>query len=372
MNQELPKPLREALARQPGDDLHPSADALTAFVERSLSQGESRRVTDHLAQCSDCRETVFLASNAVKSESSRAGISAPAESLPRRSWRLRWLRASVAVGVVIVAGVVLWQIPQGVRSTPTDVSVLAPLPSAATPQQRAPAVPPARESGAESTGESRTALALQKPPAKTARAKTNQRGSAETAAEGAMTVRADQNRLAPLAGAAPQPASPPPPTVLGGVVQSLPAVAPTQNAFVEGQAQGASGALARPQQAFAPQAAMHTVTAVHFQWRISTDGHLERSTAPGSWIRALADQPVVFHVVSVVGSNVWAGGNGGALFHSGDGGQTWSKTLLSSSSGVETSTITAIHFSDALQGSVKTDGGSQWSTSDGGVSWTKE
>lgn len=66
MNQGLPKPLQEALARQRAGDDHPSPDLLTAFVERSLPHRESQRITDHLAKCADCREVVFLASSAVE------------------------------------------------------------------------------------------------------------------------------------------------------------------------------------------------------------------------------------------------------------------------------------------------------------------
>src|SRR5271157_3265232 len=66
MNRELPKLVREALAKQTAGDVQPSPDALTAFVEHSLARGESQRVTDHLAQCAECREVVFLASSAVE------------------------------------------------------------------------------------------------------------------------------------------------------------------------------------------------------------------------------------------------------------------------------------------------------------------
>ena len=81
----------------------------------------------------------------------------------------------------------------------------------------------------------------------------------------------------------------------------------------------------------------------------------------------LADQPTTFHVVSVVGNNVWAGGSSGTLFHSSDSGETWSKQPLAG----ETGTIVSINFSDAAHGIITTDGGARWSTSDGGVTWIK-
>ncbi len=68
MNQEIPKPLRKALARQAVGDVHPSPDVLTSFLERTLSPVESEVVTHHLAQCTQCREIVFLASNAAEDE----------------------------------------------------------------------------------------------------------------------------------------------------------------------------------------------------------------------------------------------------------------------------------------------------------------
>src|SRR5664279_1126861 len=68
MNQEIPKPLRNALARQAVGDVHPSPDVLTAFMERTLPPVESEVVTHHLAQCAECREIVFLASEAAEDD----------------------------------------------------------------------------------------------------------------------------------------------------------------------------------------------------------------------------------------------------------------------------------------------------------------
>jgi photosystem II stability/assembly factor-like uncharacterized protein len=115
-----------------------------------------------------------------------------------------------------------------------------------------------------------------------------------------------------------------------------------------------------------------SVSAGHTQWRITPDGHLEQRSASGNWMRVLAEQPIAFHVVSVVGDNVWAGGNGGALFHSSDGGQSWSKQRIGSPPDVETDTIAAIRFTDTTRGVVTTESGARWSTSDGGATWTKE
>lgn len=106
-------------------------------------------------------------------------------------------------------------------------------------------------------------------------------------------------------------------------------------------------------------------------WRISADGHLERALPGSAWTRVLADQPVAFRVVATVGSNVWAGGNGGALFHSTDSGESWNRIALSSNGQAERSAVVSIHFDNAVRGSVSAASGATWVTSDGGRTWIK-
>ncbi len=119
MNPELPKPMLDALARETSPVDHPSADALAAFVERTLAGEENRLVTEHLARCGDCRETVFLASGAAEeSEVEQRELVAaaaaqitlqPATKVARpRARRLVWVMP-VAAAFLIAAGVVVWQ-----------------------------------------------------------------------------------------------------------------------------------------------------------------------------------------------------------------------------------------------------------------------
>jgi photosystem II stability/assembly factor-like uncharacterized protein len=154
--------------------------------------------------------------------------------------------------------------------------------------------------------------------------------------------------------------------------KAMPAV-PVQNGFAESDAATTSNLVAKSRSLdMNPQMAKQVVNAVHRQWQITPDGHLEQRSASGNWMRVLAEQPITFHVVSVVGDNVWAGGSGGALFHSSDGGQNWSKQPIGSLPDLETDTIVAIRFTDTTRGVVTTEGGARWSTSDGGATWTKE
>ena len=109
-----------------------------------------------------------------------------------------------------------------------------------------------------------------------------------------------------------------------------PAAIPRQNSFVASDAQKPSTLALRSQPApEKPQMGLLPAVVRQRQWRVTSDGHLEHSTSSGTWTPVLADQPAKFHAVSVVGDNVWAGGSGGVLFHSTDGGQTWNKNQLS-------------------------------------------
>ena len=90
------------------------------------------------------------------------------------------------------------------------------------------------------------------------------------------------------------------------------------------------------------------------------------------WSRVLADQASVFRGVSVMGSDVWAGGNDGALFHFGDGGVNWHKVPIENASSGERAAIVSIRFDDSQHGMVITDSGTSYSTTDGGVTWTQQ
>ena len=110
MNQELPKSIRNSLARQARGEVHPSPDVLTSFIERTLSHDERNRVTDHLGLCADCRETVFLASNAAEditgdnSNELRASAHHQASVKPLRRWAFGLVWASAAVAMLLGGG----------------------------------------------------------------------------------------------------------------------------------------------------------------------------------------------------------------------------------------------------------------------------
>jgi Photosynthesis system II assembly factor YCF48 len=393
MNQ-LPNSLREALARQAAGDVHPSSDMLTAFVEHSLPSPESQRITDHLAKCRDCREVVFLASAAVEESPGEeqelmpevavprispalqaktaipramvgAGLGKEANpESPRREWRWRWAWVPVAAAALLVSALLV-QRSQFVKNAPPSPATIAsrgPSPSATASQQTS-AAPPEPEAPMD--------LAVQKPLPKSEPVHTNPRASGTSSVVASRA--AGQPPSAPgVSTSLERPAAPVPNAAISEYKSAL-TLAPRSNAFAESEAQKPSTLVARSQPDLEkPQMGLLPAVVTHRQWRVTSDGHLEHSTSPGTWTPVLADQPAKFRAVSVIGDHVWAGGSDGVLFHSADGGQTWNKSQLSAPPNVETGAIVSIRFSDAADGVIATDAGSRWDTSDGGVTWTKE
>jgi hypothetical protein len=102
-------------------------------------------------------------------------------------------------------------------------------------------------------------------------------------------------------------------------------------------------------------------------WQISAGGVLERSYRADVWEPVLSETGTKFHVVSVIGDLIWAGGEHGALYVSRDGGTTWSPVKIDTSD-----TITSIRFSDDLHGILQASDGATWKSADGGKSWDKQ
>lgn len=402
MNQEIPKPLRNALARQAVGDVHPSPDALTSFVERTLAPVESEAVTHHLAQCAECREIVFLASDAAQDQdevrdgrelvaaaaaprvapmpvyaASSLPIAARAER-PRPRWtlRMRWAVSVAAAVVLVSAGLVVqsWRARNEYKAATLTVASNRHAP--ASPEGRQNAIAADSQKAAAQPPVSEMLAKAAPPPTTPARAKKvpEQSRAARNAA--------DQYVSAP----APEPAA-----RATGAQATAGAVGGMNSAVVSGvrpQSSLAESEAAQKNESAQPQSlqlkerapvlfgksdmGMHSVSAVRSQWRISPSGHLERSMAANHWTRVLDDQPVIFHAVAVIGGDVWAGGNGGALFHSSDGGEHWSKISLAANSNVETGAIVSIRFDDSQHGVVASDSGTRWATTDGGVTWTTQ
>lgn len=95
----LPKIVRQRLQGRTRRGIHPHADLLTAFAEKTLTERERTQVIEHLSRCEDCREVMFLS----------APHQVPAQvvgKIPSRAGWLSWsvLRWGSAVACVVVVG----------------------------------------------------------------------------------------------------------------------------------------------------------------------------------------------------------------------------------------------------------------------------
>lgn len=79
----------------------------------------------------------------------------------------------------------------------------------------------------------------------------------------------------------------------------------------------------------------------------------------------------VFRTVTATGVDVWAGGSNGALFHSLDGGNHWSRVVPSFFAATLTGDIVGIEFTDLQHGKITTSSGEVWTTADDGATWQK-
>jgi len=80
----------------------------------------------------------------------------------------------------------------------------------------------------------------------------------------------------------------------------------------------------------------------------------------------------VFRAVFANGPDVWAAGAKGALYHSVDFGNSWTRVAPSANGVVLTADIVALQFPDQQHGALTTSSSEVWSTSDGGQTWQKQ
>ena len=115
------------------------------------------------------------------------------------------------------------------------------------------------------------------------------------------------------------------------------------------------------------------VASVLPKWSLSSAGEVQRSLDRGkTWLPAQPVAGIVFRAVASVGQDVWAAGNGGALYHSPDCGLTWATLTVKEDGKAVQDDFTGIDFSDAVHGRLKTSAGAEFTTSDGGQTWQRK
>jgi hypothetical protein len=81
---------------------------------------------------------------------------------------------------------------------------------------------------------------------------------------------------------------------------------------------------------------------------------------------------LTFRAVYAAGSEVWAGGSAGALYHSQDAGNHWSRVTPASDGTGLTGDILALEFADPQHGRLSTSTSEVWTTTDAGQTWQKQ
>jgi hypothetical protein len=81
---------------------------------------------------------------------------------------------------------------------------------------------------------------------------------------------------------------------------------------------------------------------------------------------------IIFRAVSAAGTEVWAGGVSGVLYHSSDGGESWTRVVPAAAGVTLTGDIITIEFTDQQNGKLTTSHPETWTTADAGQSWQKQ
>jgi len=409
---------------------HPDANLLAAFAEQALTEKERTKVLNHLSQCPDCREIAALA------QPVESPVLEPVPVAARRSWTtwpaLRWGAMAAALGALSVV-IVLHpgmrkghqQLSQTQLPAPVGTTTSAPAPVSAPPLPQAlPESPRQAEAQLEakkSTGhlasagrESGTQLALND---QLTRAKARQQATLMAASRPPVMYRSQsvsgarveqevgQEEKALAAPAVPAPLPPPAPgaastaasedtaKAAGGLqIGAAESSATAQNAGVAG------GNIAPSPQAAAANATRHAADQSAFRaaapmaqvrmyrtaaaigagqpsalWSVTPDGKVQRSLDGGKTFQQISVAPGVrFWVATALGNDVWAGGAGGALYHSANGGATWNRVSISFEGNGLSDTITSIQLRDPQHLTVTTASGSSWVSQDGGQHWQKQ
>jgi hypothetical protein len=402
---------------------HPDPDLLTAFAEQALPPAEREGVLGHLALCGDCREVVALAIPAAESVPTPE-ITAPADHAgavragsvrvrPQRRWfaapALRW--AALAAGIVVAGAIILTQSrkPNQPLEARHQAETAIQEPAATT---TAKAAAPARaNSELASTAQTKP---LQKTVASQPNSQLNRRSinkesrivaDLKTAPSGAAVAEralqppaTSKDLFANAAPASPSATSPPIPSAKETVVVNGAASAVnTEDALVARNEQAltiskAKAAMPAMDEAAAPpkSAGMEMKKAsaanlrsradavnllqdatVAAQWQVAS-GALQRSLDRGAtWQTSLRpDRPLL--CFAALGSEIWAGGKAGALFHSADGGANWTQVNPSADGRSLAADITRIETRSSTEIVLATSSGESWTTVDSGKSWVKK
>ena len=373
---------------------HPDADLLTAFSEHALKGREHAEVMDHLAVCTECRDTVLLA---------QPPAAMGASPVPRKVlwYSLPALRWSAAVALVLIASSAV-MLRQHRFTAARNVAQIS-APQELKDQVRIPAdralSPPAAQREEEAK------KAVPQPEKRiVALSRTPSYGNAITSGshKRALSRAKSANHNAEVSSVSAAVPAPGLPKQAEGDRQTatdirVPSV--SENVEVTAAAPAISSetaevskakepaAKARPSSPNPPVAltssdALYRSAPVNKRayaslpqtafprWTLAADGGLQRSSDAGkTWENVTVQPGAVFRALSAQGQEIWAGGAAGLLYHSADAGRHWTRVTPVFANQTLSADITNIDFSDVHHGKLTTTSGEIWTTSDTGQSW---
>jgi len=406
---ELPKSVRDELARQQASGTHPDADLLTAYSEGTATPSERESIEQHLAVCGDCREVLFLSLPEKPAETP-----AVVATKSRSRWFPVWAPWAAAAAVLIVGTFTFTR-----QQSPSREAKLSKIEAPPAPTTKVPAPSETEESKEKFHANLDSVSPTQKEPPANAVPEVAAPKAKEPPTSDKITAereRRDELKKSEVkrnedaysysmpskdgalagstinGGAQPAIAPPPEPPTYAARAAKNSALKPGPAAPTQNQLQNQAQNQAAPTVPVGSASQTVEVTAetgsVPVQdskiaggltaeissrkakaitnWRISSSGSVQRELAPGNWETSLDKPHTAFTVVAAVGQDIWAGGTHGALYHSVDGGKTWRPIFLP---GIGDQTVTAIEFRDVWHGQVSTPEHHSWTTTDRGDHW---
>ena len=401
---QISKLIRRRLQAAPDQEVnHPDPNLLAAFAEKALAKTDRIQVLEHLAQCSDCRDIVVLATPEFETT---AAVTAAASSGWLSGSVLRWGALAASMAIVIVA-VTLPRL--------SHHASLSPAPQSAVQTDAKGNAPEAR---------------MEKPEDKIAASISPSSDKAREAAFGAKLPKANRERVPrstrsseaddsrqPVA----QSALPASPLFAKSVDESEPARKPeldereehrrdlkvnANNEVVTLQAKAAPAELemtpgkakdapskVRASQAESVNNGVGTLTVAGAssakladalsiknddlrrreklpRWTLSSDGTLQRSFDAGkTWTKIPFPGGSVFRALATVGADVWVGGSAGSLYRSADAGEHWLKVTPTAGGKLLSADIIGVEFTDSNHGKLTTANEQIWITADAGQTW---
>jgi len=434
MSPRLPKIVLARMLGQSGSVAgeHLDPNLLAAFAEHSLLERERSAVLIHLAECAVCRESLALAfpsgaapqlpEDAASDRWASSRRSAPAG--PTSRWTWRWIAPAALLACAMATVAIYYRAWRGGQRTtspaPASLTSKATNPPAAEGRREAPTAEPkvaesivaptvvsARpeakkaESGREQAqvrlkqelalsqaGARATVVQSEQVAAVIPKSQRSDHRSADSfmalanappestpALEGMQVPRAGVAGSTALQPAAPMPApSAPNQTVEVSPSARFKAVPSAREPSAAARSLGPLKAAVVNRAVSAAPLAPAALWSIE-SWRDPSGklvGRVQRSfDGGGTWQQVTVSDAVDFRAVAAIGSEVWAGGSHGFLFHSSDGGERWVPVSVRSSDQTLSGTITSIDAPDATHLTVATDSGEKWITSDAGQHWTE-